>query len=159
MMQSLRILVADDEILTRMDLKEMLTELGHIVVGEANNGATALELISKLRPDLALLDVKMGKMDGIKVAKLVTGQKKCAVLLLTAYNEEELVQRALDAGVMAYLTKPVTEKDLEPALRIAWARYQDILMLKQKKVDLKESLDRNIRKKKLKDTRGAELKK
>ncbi|SFQ94832.1 ANTAR domain-containing response regulator [Desulfoscipio geothermicus] len=158
-MKSLRVIVADDEILTRMDLKEMLAEQGHKVVGEANNGATALELVQKLRPDLAILDIKMDKMDGIKVAKLVTGQKICGVLLLTAYNEDELVKRALDAGVMAYLTKPVTERELEPAIRVAWARFQDIISLKSKKAELKETLNRDIRQAKLKNTNGAGFKK
>lgn len=158
-MKSLRVIVADDEILTRMDLKEMLAEQGHKVVGEANNGVTALELVQKLRPDLAILDIKMDKMDGIKVAKLVTGQKICGVILLTAYNEDELVKRALDAGVMAYLTKPVTERELEPAVRVAWARFQDMISLKNKKVELKEALNRDIRQAGLKNTNGSGFKK
>lgn len=158
-MQSLRIVVADDEILTRMDIKEMLEELGHEVVGEARNGAMALDLVQKLHPDLAILDVKMGKIDGLKVAKLITGQKICAVLLLTAYSEEELVKKALDAGVTGYLTKPVAENELEPALRIAWARYQDLMALKNKKVELKETLNQDIRQEKLKNVGGARLKK
>ncbi|MEG6511274.1 response regulator [Desulforamulus ruminis] len=143
-MKPLRIIVADDEILIRMDLKELLTDLGHQVVGEAGNGKAALDLVYTLKPDLAILDVKMDQLDGIKVAKLIAGQKLCAVLLLTAYNEEEMVKRAMDAGVIGYLTKPVTEKELEPALRIGYARYQDYLALKQKKVVLKKTLDRNI---------------
>jgi len=136
--------LADDEFLTRMDLKEMLAGLGHEVVGEARNGLMALEMVQKLRPDMAILDIKMPKMDGIKAAKLITGQKLCAVLMLTAYNEEELITRAMDAGVTGYVTKPVTEKELEPALRIAWARYQDLVGLKDKKVTLKETLNRDI---------------
>lgn len=151
-MKSLRIVVADDEFLIRMDLKELLHELGHEVVGEASNGDAALQEVQRLKPDMAILDVKMDKIDGIKVAKLITGQKICAVLLLTAYSEQELINRALDAGVMGYLVKPVTEKELEPALRISWARYLDLLSLKQKKVSLKETLNKDIRQERLKNT-------
>ncbi|MDO7788271.1 response regulator [Desulforamulus aquiferis] len=150
-MKPLRIVVVDDEVLIRMDLKEILTELGHKVVGEAGNGEAALDLIQRIKPDMAILDVKMEKIDGIKVAKLIVGQKICAVLLLTAYNEEELIRRAMDAGVVGYLTKPITEKELEPALQLGYARYQEILDLKQKKVVLKKALDMSICKEKLKN--------
>ncbi len=154
-MRSLRIVVADDEPITRIDVKKMLTELGHQVVGEARNGAMALELVQKLRPDLVILDVRMAKMDGIKAAKLITGQKLCAVLLLTAYSEEEVLNRALDAGIMGYLTKPVAKKELEPSLRIAWVRYQDLMALKHKKLELIGARDRDIRREKIKNTGGA----
>ncbi|MEG6521018.1 ANTAR domain-containing response regulator [Desulfotomaculum sp. 1211_IL3151] len=153
-MKSLRIVLADDEFLTRMDLKEMLTELGHQVVGEAPNGLLALDLVRKLKPDLAILDVKMPKLDGIKAAKLITGEKLGMVILLTAFSEDELITSALDAGVMGYLTKPVTEKELAPALQIAWERYREIMLLKHKKVQLKERLNKDIRQEKLKNTSG-----
>lgn len=158
-MHSLRIVLADDEFLTRMDLKEMLAGLGHQVVAEARNGPMALELVEKLRPDMAILDIKMPKMDGIKVAKLIAGQKLCAVLMLSAYSEEELILRAMDAGVTGYITKPVIEKELEPALRIAWARYQDLIRLKDKKVALKETLTQDIQGARSRNNNGARLKK
>lgn len=150
-MKSLRIVLADDEFLIRMDLKELLHELGHQVVGDAATGEAALRMVQKLRPDMAILDIKMEKMDGIKVAKLISGQKICPVLLLTAYSEQELVQRALDAGVMGYLVKPVSEKELEPALKICRARFLDLLALKRKKVTLKETLKRDILHERLKN--------
>ncbi|RYD03457.1 hypothetical protein N752_19960 [Desulforamulus aquiferis] len=122
-MKPLRIVVVDDEVLIRMDLKEILTELGHKVVGEAGNGEAALDLIQRIKPDMAILDVKMEKIDGIKVAKLIVGQKICAVLLLTAYNEEELIRRRWMPGLWGILQSQLPRKNLSLPCSLA---MQDI---------------------------------
>lgn len=135
-----RILLADDEALTRLDLKEMLDEMGHQVVGEARNGLEALELAEKLRPDLVIMDVRMPRLDGVKAAKLIHGRKLAPVLLLTAYSDADIIRRSVEAGVMGYLTKPVLERDLSPAVRVAVQRAREIGKLKRYKVVLQENL-------------------
>jgi response regulator NasT len=116
-MTSKRILIAEDETLIRMDLAEMLRENGYEVVGEATNGEEAVALANELKPDLAILDVKMPKLDGISAAETIV--KTSPVLMLTAFSQKDLVERALDAGVMAYVVKPFTIDDLIPAIEVA----------------------------------------
>jgi response regulator NasT len=134
-----RILIAEDETLIRMDLAEMLRESGYEVVAEATNGEEAIALASELKPDLAILDVKMPKMDGISAAEVIV--KTSPVLMLTAFSQKELVERALDAGVMAYVVKPFTIDDLIPAIEIATARYQQMVALQTEISDLTERLE------------------
>lgn len=139
-MQSMRILIADDEPIIRMDLKEMLEEVGQQVVGEAANGLQALELARKYRPDLVIMDVRMPKMDGLKSAKLITGEKIAPVIMLTALGQEEVVQQACQNGVTGYLLKPVDPPSLMVSLRVAYEKYKEIHGLKLKVSQLRENL-------------------
>ncbi|MGA0876370.1 MAG: ANTAR domain-containing response regulator [Candidatus Nanopelagicaceae bacterium] len=138
-MNSKRILIAEDETLIRMDLSEMLRENGYEVVGEATNGEEAVALANELKPDLAILDVKMPKLDGISAAEKIV--EIAPVLMLTAFSQKDLVERALDAGVMAYVVKPFTIDDLIPAIEIAATRHAQMLALKSEVADLTERLE------------------
>ena len=138
-MNSKRILIAEDETLIRMDLSEMLRENGYEVVGEATNGEEAVALANELKPDLAILDVKMPKLDGISAAEKIV--EIAPVLMLTAFSQKDLVERALDAGVMAYVVKPFTIDDLIPAIEIATTRHAQMLALKSEVADLTERLE------------------
>jgi len=138
-MTSKRILIAEDETLIRMDLAEMLRENGYEVIGEATNGEEAITLAQELKPDLAILDVKMPKLDGITAAETIV--KIAPVLMLTAFSQKDLVERALDAGVMAYVVKPFTIDDLIPAIEIAATRHAQMLALQLEVVDLNERLE------------------
>ncbi|NDG09741.1 MAG: response regulator [Actinobacteria bacterium] len=138
-MNSKRILIAEDETLIRMDLAEMLRENGYEVVGEATNGEEAVALANELKPDLAILDVKMPKLDGISAAEKIV--EIAPVLMLTAFSQKDLVERALDAGVMAYVVKPFTIDDLIPAIEIATTRHAQMLALKSEVADLTERLE------------------
>jgi AmiR/NasT family two-component response regulator len=120
------VLIAEDEALIRLDLKEMLTEEGFEVVAEVSDGATAVRRARELRPDLAILDVKMPVMDGIDAAQQITSERLSAVLMLTAFSQRELVERAREAGAMAYLVKPFQKQDLLPAIEIASGRFRDL---------------------------------
>ena len=140
-METLRILIADDESIIRLDLKKILENMGHKVVAEAGDGKTALELARKLMPDLAILDIKMPEMDGLDVAKTITEEKICPVLLLTAFSQDELIQRAKEAGVFAYLVKPFKEADLTPAIEIAISRYREFQALEAEIGSLQEKLE------------------
>ena len=122
-MKPLKILIADDEALLRLDLREMLEEAGHTVAGEAENGKIAVSLAERERPDLVIMDVKMPEMDGLEAAKLIGEAKLAPVLLLTAYSQQEIVQEATNSGVFAYLVKPVREEELFPAIEIAISRF------------------------------------
>jgi len=124
-MSSLSILVADDEALTRLDIKEMLQGAGHIVCGEANNGLKAVELAKFLAPDLAILDVMMPGLDGLETAKILHSMN-IPVLLLTAYSQPKFINRAQKVSVYGYLVKPITERDLLPAIQIAYARWREM---------------------------------
>lgn len=139
-MKKYSIIVVDDEALTRLDIKEMLQEMGHQVVGEGRNGLEAVELAGRLRPDLVIMDVKMPRMDGLKAAKLITGQKLAPVLLLTAYSDTEVIKKTVEAGVMGYLTKPVLQRDLTPAIQITVRRYREMCNLKKQKARLQQEL-------------------
>lgn len=136
-----RLIIADDESLIRMNLKETLVSLGYLVVGEAGDGVSVINLARELRPDLVLMDIKMPKLDGIQAAKVLTQEKISPVLLLTAYSDRELVERAKEAGVVNYVVKPFRDTELLPAIEIALARYQEFLEMDNEISDLKETLD------------------
>lgn len=140
-MRKLRILIADDEALIRLDLREMLTDVGHEIVGEADNGEEAVKLARQLRPDFILMDVKMPIMDGITAAKQIAGEDIAPILLLTAYSQQDIVEKASEAGVIAYLVKPVREEQLFPAMEIAVTRFAELKKLSSELENLKESLE------------------
>ena len=137
--EPVRIVVAEDEALIRMDLVEMLGEAGYLVVAQASDGAEAITLVAEHKPDLAILDVKMPILDGISAAEEIIAT--CPVLMLTAFSQRELVDRARDAGVMAYVLKPFTINDLVPAIEIAISRHQQMKSLAAEVADLHERLE------------------
>jgi two-component system, response regulator PdtaR len=139
--QPRRVVIAEDEALIRMDLKEMLQEAGYAVVGEAADGEAAVRLAAELRPDLVVLDVKMPVLDGISAAERITAEHLAPVLMLTAFSQRELVERARDAGAMAYLVKPFDRSDLVPAIEIAVARHEEMVVLAADVDDLTERLE------------------
>ena len=134
-----RIVVAEDEAIIRLDLVEMLTGAGYEVVGEGANGEEAISLVKELKPDLAILDVKMPILDGISAAEKIISE--CAVLMLTAFSQRELVDRARDAGVMAYVVKPFSISDLVPAIEIAISRHLQMRALDDQLQNLTEKLE------------------
>ena len=136
-----RILVAEDETLIRLDLVEMLGELGYDVVGQASNGEQAVALAKELKPDLVIMDVKMPILDGLSAAEQLHETKQCPVIMLTAFSQTELVERARDAGVMAYVVKPFTADDLRPAIDIAHSRWLEFKALESEIADLGERLE------------------
>ena len=127
--QGQRVLLAEDEALIRLDLAEMLTEAGYEVVGQASNGEEAVSLAESLRPDLIIMDVKMPVMDGLTAAETIGEQRICPVIMLTAFSQKELVERARDAGVMAYIVKPFTVSDVTPAIEVATSRWAELKAL------------------------------
>ncbi|HYU18986.1 MAG TPA: response regulator [Chloroflexota bacterium] len=135
-----RIVIADDEPLVRMDLQEMLDNLGHEVVGQAGDGRTAMELARELRPDLVILDIKMPELDGVSAARALTEERIAPVLLLTAYSDREFVEGARDAGVMGYIVKPFGEAQLVPAIEVALARFQEFCTVEKELGDTREAL-------------------
>ena len=137
--KKVRILVAEDETIIRLDLVEMLTEAGYEVIAQAENGAVAVELAKQHKPDLAILDVKMPEMDGITAAEQII--LLAPVLMLTAFSQRELVERARDAGVMAYVVKPFSINDLVPAIEIAISRHKQMKSLESEVADIYERLD------------------
>ncbi|MGO8673237.1 MAG: ANTAR domain-containing response regulator [Capsulimonadaceae bacterium] len=140
-MDSLRILIADDEPIIRLDLRKTLENMGHQVVAEAGDGSKAVELAREFKPDIVILDIKMPELDGIDAAKMITTDGIAPVLLLTAYSQKDLVDRAKDAGVFAYLVKPFKEADLLPAMEIAISRYEEFVELENEVSDLENKLD------------------
>jgi two-component system, response regulator PdtaR len=136
-----RVLVAEDESLIRMDLIEMLGEEGYEVVGEAGDGAAAVTLAETKRPDLVVMDVKMPVLDGISAAKRIVEQRIAPVLILTAFSQRDLVERAREAGAMAYLVKPFTKADLVPAIEMALSRHEELTQLEREVADLTERLE------------------
>jgi response regulator NasT len=140
MKPSLRVVVAEDEALIRLDLVEMLTEAGYEVVGQAGDGEAAILITEKEKPDLVVMDVKMPKLDGISAAERIANQRIAPVVILTAFSQRDLVERARDAGAMAYLTKPFTIEDLMPAIELAVSRFQEIKQLDAEVSDLQEQL-------------------
>ena len=135
---ALRVLVAEDEALIRMDLVELLTDEGYNVIAEAGDGEEALELARKLQPDLVVMDVKMPKMDGISAAAMIAEERIAPVVMLTAFSQRELVERARDAGAMAYVVKPFDASDVVPAIEIAMARFAEIRAVEAEVADLEE---------------------
>ncbi|AKG42319.1 two-component system response regulator [Streptomyces xiamenensis] len=136
-----RVVIAEDEALIRLDLKEMLEEEGYSVVGEAGDGERAVELARELAPDLVILDVKMPVMDGISAAEKIAGEGIAPVLMLTAFSQRDLVERARDAGAMAYLVKPFSKSDVIPAIEIAVSRFTELKTLTQEVADLAQRLE------------------
>jgi AmiR/NasT family two-component response regulator len=136
-----RILIAEDEALIRLDLREMLEEEGYEVVGEAGDGETAVRLARDLRPDLTVMDIKMPGLDGLTAAERITGEHLSPVLILTAFSQKDLVERAAQTGAMAYLVKPFQKSDLVPAIDVAVARYLEMRALEQEVTDLAERLE------------------
>ena len=139
-MKSLRVLIADDEAIIRLGLRTMLEEMGHLVVGMATDGPSAVKLAAKEKPDLAILDIKMPDMDGLEAAEAITAKRRIPILMLTAYSDRELVERAAKLAVLAYLVKPVKEADLGSAIELAMARFEEWQALEQEAADLKEAL-------------------
>jgi AmiR/NasT family two-component response regulator len=135
------VVIAEDEALIRMDLAEMLTEEGYDVVGEAGDGAKAVELAEALRPDLVILDVKMPVLDGITAAERIASQRIAPVVILTAFSQRDLVERARDAGAMAYLVKPFSQSDLVPAIEMAVSRFAELALLEAQVADLQDRLE------------------
>ncbi len=140
-MDSLRILIADDESIIRLDLKKTLESMGHKVVAEASDGQRAIELARSTEIDLAILDIKMPEVDGLDVAKVLTDEKIAPVLLLTAYSQRDLIDRAKEAGVFGYLVKPFKEPDLVPAIEIAISRYREMLALEKELDSVTDKLE------------------
>jgi response regulator NasT len=136
-----RVVVAEDEVLIRMDLAEMLGEEGYDVVGQAGDGATAVDLAEQLRPDLVILDVKMPVLDGIAAAEQIASQRIAPVVILTAFSQRDLVERARDAGAMAYLVKPFTKEQLVPAIELAASRFSELSTLEAEVADLTDRLE------------------
>jgi two-component system, response regulator PdtaR len=137
----IRIVIADDESIIRMDLREILTQLGYDVVAEASDGRAAVELTERLRPDLVILDIKMPGVDGIEAAELITRSGIAPVVLLTAYSEQSLVGRAKRAGVTGYLVKPFRESELMPAIELALARFKNLQDLQSEVNEMKDALE------------------
>jgi two-component system, response regulator PdtaR len=138
---SRRVVIAEDEALIRLDLAEMLAEEGYDVVGQAGDGEKAVALAEELRPDLVVLDVKMPKLDGITAAQRIAEQRIAPVVILTAFSQRELVERARDAGAMAYLVKPFAQHDLVPAVEMAVSRFAELQLLETEVADLSERLE------------------
>ncbi|MFQ6057556.1 MAG: ANTAR domain-containing response regulator [Anaerolineae bacterium] len=137
----LRVLIADDEGLRVMSLKAQLEALGHVVVGEASNGDEAVELAHRLKPDLAILDIRMPGPDGIEAAAMITAHTPMPIILLTAYSDPELAERAASAGIMAYLIKPVSEQALLPTIILAVSRFKEFQALRREVRELQEALE------------------
>jgi response regulator NasT len=137
----LRVLVADDEPMIRLGLRAMLEEQGYEVVGEADNGRGAVELARATAPDLIILDIRMPHMDGLEAARAIMAERPTAILLLTAYADRELVEKAKACGVLAYLVKPFREADLVPAMEIAVARFQELQALQKEAGTLRDALE------------------
>ena len=136
----MRILVAEDETIIRLDLKDLLERAGFEVCAEARDGEEAVELARTLRPDLALMDVKMPRLDGIEAARRILEERPIPIVMLTAYGQDELVSRAVEAGVFGYLVKPFREQDLLPAIQTARARHEELAALREEAESLQEAL-------------------
>lgn len=140
-MERTRVIIADDESVIRADLREMLTNLGYLVIGEVGDGQSAVNLARELKPDVVIMDIKMPDLDGIEAARLLTQEKIAPVLLLTAYSQRDLVDRAKEAGVVGYLVKPFREQEIVPAIDIAFARFQEFRELEKEVGNLRETLE------------------
>ncbi|MGH2364723.1 MAG: ANTAR domain-containing response regulator [Chloroflexota bacterium] len=140
-MPEVRVVIADDESVIRMDLKEMLASLGYLVVGEAGDGETAVNLARELHPDLVIMDIKMPGVDGIQAAGILTEEHIAPVLLLTAFSQQELVENAKAAGVVGYIVKPFRDSELLPAIEVCLARYREFSELRREAGTLRETLE------------------
>ncbi len=140
-MERTRVIIADDESVIRADLREMLSNLNYLVVGEVGDGQSAVNLAREVKPDVVIMDIKMPDMDGIEAAKILTRERVAPVLLLTAYSQKDLVERAKEAGVVGYLVKPFRENEVVPAIEIALARFAEFSELQKQVGDLKETLE------------------
>ena len=138
---SARVIIAEDEAIIRLDLKELLEEEGYEVVAETGRGDEAVEMVRTHRPDLAILDIKMPGMDGLQAARHIAGERLCAVLILTAFSQRDLVEQARDAGALAYIVKPFQKSDLIPAIEVALGRYAELVQLESDLGDLSERLE------------------
>ncbi len=136
-----RIIIADDESLIRLDLREMLTHLGYDVIAEAGDGRTAVDLARKLRPDLMIMDIKMPEVDGIAAAEELTRERIAPIVLLTAYSDQALVERARDSGVVGYVVKPFREAELMPVIELSRARFNEFRTLEKEVGNLKDALE------------------
>jgi len=136
-----RVVIADDESIIRMDLREILDDLGYLVVGEAGDGRSAVNLGRELRPDIVIMDVRMPDLDGIEAAKILTEERIAPVLLLTAFSQRHLVERAKEAGVVGYIVKPFRESDLAPAIEVALARFEEFRTVEKEVDNLKDALE------------------
>ncbi len=136
-----RVVIAEDEAIIRLDLKETLQEEGYDVVGETGRGDEAVELVKTLEPDLAILDIRMPGLDGLEVARQIADDKKSAVLILTAYSQRDLIEEARDAGALAYLVKPFQRSELIPAVEIALGRHREMRTLQDETKSLEEQLE------------------
>ena len=141
MSETRRVLLAEDEALIRLDLKEMLEEEGFEVAGEAGDGETAVRLAHELKPDLVILDVKMPVLDGLSAAEQIVAARLAPVIILTAFSQRDLIERAREAGAMAYLVKPFQKKDLIPTIEMAVSRFQEIVALEGEVSDLTGRLE------------------
>ncbi|MGC9334156.1 MAG: ANTAR domain-containing response regulator [Anaerolineae bacterium] len=143
MTERTRVIIADDESIIRMDLREMLSNLGYLVVGEVGDGRSAVNLARELRPEIVIMDIKFEgeEFDGIDAARILTEEKIAPVLLLTAYSQRDLVMRAREAGVVGYLVKPFRESDLVPAIEVALARFVEFRAVEDQVGDLQEALE------------------
>ena len=140
-MQQGTVLIADDDPVIRMDLKAMLEDLGHEVIGEADNGETACYMCRNLKPDLAILDVMMPGTNGLQAAATINSERLSAVLMLTAYSEAPMIEEATRAGVLAYLVKPFRRQELQPAIEVALARYRELIALEGELDSLQDQIE------------------
>jgi response regulator NasT len=138
--ETMRVLVAEDEALIRLDLVELLQDAGYTVVGQASNGEEAVALARELNPDVVVMDVKMPKMDGITAGETITEERIAPVVILTAFSQRELIERASRAGAMAYVVKPFDASDVIPAIELAHARYAEMVAVEDEVTDLEERL-------------------
>jgi response regulator NasT len=138
---AIRVVIAEDEAIIRLDLKEILEEEGYEVVGETGRGDEAVELVRQTEPDLAILDIKMPGLDGLAAARQITGERLAAVLILTAFSQRNLIEEARDAGVLAYLVKPFQTSELVPAIEVALGRFRELQALESENKNLEEQLE------------------
>ena len=136
-----RVVIAEDEAIIRLDLKETLEEEGYEVVGETGRGDEAVQMVKDLEPDLAILDIKMPGMDGLTAAREITGERRAAVLILTAFSQRDLIEQARDAGALAYLVKPFQRSELVPAVEVALGRFKEIKALHEATSNLEDQLE------------------
>ena len=140
-MERTRVIIADDESLVRVDLRETLSELGYLVIGEVGDGQSAVNMARELAPDVVVMDIKMPGMDGIEAARILTQERVAPDVLLTAYSQKDLIDRAKEAGVVGYLVKPFRETDLSPAIELALARFTEFRALQEEVGNLTEALE------------------